>query len=267
MGADTERVEAITPEHMNGAGTAALDQVERRALPVLEHVEELRRRLWVCLGTISLAAVVSFSGAGWLVDWLRQPAGPALGKLAFFSPPEGMLAYMKVSIAAGLVLAMPVVLYELWAFVSPGLSRRERQYGRHFILWGSLLFLAGCAFAYWVLLPIALRFLLGFGGGQLEPIISVGRYLSFTLGVLLACGVVFQLPLAVALLAKIGVLRARTLRRKWPHAAVTIAVAAAILTPTTDIATMLLMTIPMLALYEVSIWVAAVIERGRRLHG
>jgi sec-independent protein translocase protein TatC len=264
-GTNTELAEAPSPEPANAAATAALQRAERSALPLLEHVEELRRRLWVCLGAISLAAMVSFASAGQLMEWLKRPAGPALAKLAFFSPPEGMLAYMKVAIAAGLALAMPVVLYELWAFVSPGLSRQERRYGRHFIVWGSLLFLGGCAFAYWVLLPISLKFLLAFGGGQLEPIISVGRYLSFTLGVLLACGLVFQLPLAVALLTKIGVLRARTLRRKWPHAAVGLAIIAAILTPTTDIATMLLMVIPMLALYEVSIWVAALIERGRRL--
>jgi sec-independent protein translocase protein TatC len=132
------------------------------------------------------------------------------------------------------------------------------------VWWGSVLFLVGGAFAYWVLLPVSLQFLLGFGGGQLEPVISIGRYLAFTTMVILVSGVVFQLPIAVLMLTKLGIVTPQTLRRKWRHALVTMVVAAAILTPTTDVATMLLMTVPMLALYEVSIWVAVLAVRRRR---
>jgi sec-independent protein translocase protein TatC len=135
------------------------------------------------------------------------------------------------------------------------------------VWWGSVLFLAGVAFAYWVLLPVSLQFLLGFGGGQLEPVISISRYVSFTTMIILVSGVVFQLPIAVLMLARLGVVNPHTLRRKWRHALVTIVIAAAILTPTTDVATMLLMTVPMLALYEVSIWVAALAMRRKRPDG
>ena len=227
-----------------------------RRLPIVGHLEELRRRLWICVGAIGLASALSVAWTGQLIDWLKRPAGPLLPRLAFFSPPEALLAYMKVAVTAGLVVCVPVILSQLWAFVRPGLARKERSYGLVFIWWGSALFLIGGAFAYWVILPVSLRFLLGFGGGQLEPVISISRYLSFTTMVILACGVVFQWPLVVFLLAKLGVIRPQTLRRKWRHAVVGMVVVGAILTPTTDVATLLLMTVPMFALYEVSIWIA-----------
>ena len=232
-----------------------------------EHLEEVRKRLWVCVGVIVLASGLNVVWAGRLIDWLKRPAGPALPRLAFFSPPEAVLAYMKVAVTAGLILSMPVLLYELWAFIRPGLTPRERRYGLGFVWWGSVLFLAGGAFAYWVLLPVSLQFLLGFGGGQLEPVISISRYLSFTMMVILVSGGVFQLPIAVLLLTKLGVLNPQMLRRKWRHALVTMVVAAAILTPTTDASTMLLMTVPMLALYEISIWIATFATRRRRSDG
>lgn len=229
---------------------------DERKFPVVEHLDELRRRLWVCVLVISVASTASFGWAGALIDWLKRPAGALLPRLAFFSPPEALLAYMKVAVMAGLVLCVPVVLSQLWAFVRPGLARKEQRYGLVFIWWGSALFLAGGAFAYWVILPVSLRFLLAFGGGQLEPVISISRYLSFTTMVILACGVVFQWPLVVFLLAKLGVIRPQTLRRKWRHAVVGMTVMGAVLTPTTDVATLLLMTVPMLALYEISVWIA-----------
>jgi len=231
------------------------DEEERR-LPIVGHLEELRKRLWICVGAILLASALSMAWTGQLIDWLKRPAGPLLPRLAFFSPPEALLAYMKIAVTAGLVLCVPVVLSQLWAFVRPGLARKEQRYGLIFIWWGSALFLAGGAFAYWVILPVSLRFLLGFGGEQLEPVISISRYLSFTTMVILACGVVFQWPLVVFLLAKLGVIRPQTLRRKWRHAVVGMVVVGAVLTPTADVATLLLMTIPMLVLYEVSIWIA-----------
>ncbi len=257
------RVDSLTPPEPP-AGRPALGASR---LPITGHLEELRRRLWVCIGVIGCTSAISFAYAGRLVEWLKRPAGAALPRLAFFSPPEAVLAYMKVAVTAGLVLSLPVILYELWVFIRPGLMPREQRYGLGFVWWGSVLFLAGGAFAYWVLLPVSLQFLLGFGGGQLEPVISISQYLSFTTMVILVSGAVFQLPIAVLLLTKLGVATPQMLRRKWRHALVTMVVAAAILTPTADASTMLLMTVPMLALYEVSIWVAALAARRKRPDG
>jgi sec-independent protein translocase protein TatC len=231
---------------------------ESQKFPLTAHLDELRRRLWISVLVVTLASVASFGWAGTLIDWLKRPAGETLPTLAFFSPPEAMLAHLKVAVTAGLLLSLPLLLHELWLFVSPGLTRQERWYGLAFVWWGTGLFFWGAAFAYWILLPLSLRFLLTFGGGQLTPVISISQYLSFTTTVLLVCGMVFELPLAIFLLAKIGVLNAATLRRRWRHALVAMAIAAAVLTPTADIATMVLMLIPMLALYEVSIWAARI---------
>lgn len=234
-----------------------------RKLPIVSHLDELRRRLWICLLGVSVASVASFGATEPLIEWLKRPAGDTLPALAFFSPPEAMLAYFKVAITAGLVLCTPLLLYELWAFVRPGLTLKERRYGLAFIWWGTLLFLGGVAFAYGVLLPVSLQFLLGFGGGHIIPVISISKYLSFTTMVLLACGAVFELPLAVALLARLGVVTPLMLRQQWRHAVVAILVAAALLTPTTDVATMVLLVVPMLALYELSVWVAGFAMRRR----
>src|SRR3989338_6093173 len=229
--------------------------LHERRLPILDHLEELRKRVWGCVAVIILASMISFVFTDQLVGWLKRPAGPALQRFAFFSPPEAFLAYMKVAITVGLFLSAPMILAQVWAFVSPGLTARERRYGLGFIWCGSSLFVAGGAFAYWVLLPLSLRFLLNFGHGQMEPVMSISRYLSFTTMVILSCGLAFQLPLVMFVLARLGLVSSRMLRQQWRHAVVAIIVASAILTPTADVATLLLLAVPMLALYELSIWV------------
>lgn len=261
---ETSLTEPASPGLTQQASGLQRPGADQPRLPVAGHLEELRRRLWVCLGTVTAASVLNFAWADTLIGWLKRPAGSMLPRLAFFSPPEAILAYMKVAVAAGLILSMPIVLHELWAFLRPALTPRERGSGLAFVWWGSALFLAGGAFAYWVLLPVSLQFLLGFGGGELEPVISISRYLSFTTTVILAAGLVFQLPLAVLMLAQLGVVNPRMLRRKRRQALVAMAVASAVVTPTADASTMLLMTAPMLALYEISIWVAAAAARRKR---
>src|SRR3989338_8059153 len=227
--------------------------LHERRLPILDHLEELRKRVWGCVAVILLASIVSFAWTDQLVGWLKRPAGPALQRFAFFSPPEAFLAYMKVAITVGLFLSAPAILAQVWAFVSPGLTARERRYGVGFIWWGSSLFLAGGAFAYWALLPVSLRFLLNFGHGQMEPVMSVSRYLSFTLAVILSCGLVFQLPLVMFVLARLGLVSAHMLRQKWRHAVVAIVVAAPTLAPAGVGAPFWLSVFPILPLPEFSI--------------
>ena len=157
------------------------------------HLAELRRRLAVCLGVVVLAAGIGFGMADRIIGWLKQPAGELVERLAFFSPPEALLAHMKVALVSGIVLALPLVLYEVWAFIRPGLRRQERTYGGVFVWCGTGLFGAGVAFAYWVLLPTFLKFLLTFGTENLQPVLSINRYLSFVLTILISCGVVLRM--------------------------------------------------------------------------
>jgi len=222
----------------------------------MEHLDELRRRLWICLAAVVLGSVISFAFVERIIGWLKAPAGPFLPRLAFFSPTEAVVAYLKVAVASGLVLAMPVILYEVWAFVKAGLTWRECAFGRSFVWWGSVLFGLGAACAYWVILPVSLRFLLGFGSLHLEPVLSISRYLSFVTGIMLLCGALFELPLVVLLLSRLGIVTPDTLRRRRAVALLVILIVAAVVSPTTDVVNLIIMTIPMLGLYELSVFVS-----------
>ena len=228
----------------------------------VQHLEELRRRIGVCFLAFLVAAGVGFWQAEGLLAWLRVPAGPLLPSFVFFAPTEALGAYLKVASLAGLAISMPVLLWQAWSFVRPGLLPRERSLGAVFVGWGSVLFVAGGAFAYFVLLPASLRILLGVGRGLLQPMISVERYLAYALGLIGWCGVVFELPVVVYLLAKVGIVTPEWLRQQRPLAILGLVVAAALLTPTTDILNQLLVFLPMIVLYEISIPLARLARTG-----
>ena len=227
------------------------------------HLEELRRRLAISLGAVLVAVGISATQVERLIAWLKRPAEPLLSQFAFFSPTEPLLAYTKVVLLSGFILAMPIILSQLWAFVRPGLLPRERAYGLTFMWWGSAQFLAGVACAYYGLLPISLRVLLRIGRDSLKPVISIDQYLGFVTSIAFWCGVVFELPVVVWLLAKVGIVTAEWLRQQRPYAILVLVILAAIMTPTTDILTLLLMTVPMLGLYECSIILARAARHSR----
>jgi sec-independent protein translocase protein TatC len=228
-----------------------------------DHLEELRRRLGVCLLTLVVTAWAGITQADGLIEWLRRPAGAALQRFAFFSPTEAFVAYVKVGVLAGVALAMPVFLLQLWAFIRPALRPRERTLGLSFVWWGSVCFFAGAAFAYQVLLPASLRFLLGIGGGRLMPLISIDRYVAFVTTVIFWCGVVFELPAVLFVLAKAGIVTSAWLRQQRPYAILVLVILAAVITPTTDVVNLLLMTGPLVVLYEISIWLTHAAIRRR----
>lgn len=235
-----------------------------RRLTLIDHLEELRQRLWKCLAIIAVATALCFTQAGALLAWLKAPAGEALEHLAFFGPADALMAHLKIAVTGGIVLSLPFLLHQTWAFIRPALTARERTVGASFVGWGSVLFVCGAAFAYGVMLPGVLRFLLTFGTPALEPIISVNRYVGFVTTMLLVSGAAFELPLVIFLLARLSIVTPRQLRRQWRVAYLVIAIGAALLTPSPDVATMLLLTVPLLALYEISIVVARLATAGRR---
>ena len=223
---------------------------------VTEHLEELRKRVIFSLLALMLAtvAIVPFSPA--VLKFLKYPSGGAIEKLVFFGPEEAFLIYMRISISAGLVAALPVILFQLWSFLSPAIDERFKKHAIVFVLISFLVFLCGCAFSYFILLPASLKFLLNIGRADLEPVISATRYISFVTGLILACGIVFEMPVVSFFLTRIGAINAGMLRRKFLYAAVIIMIAAAVITPTGDAFNMLMLAMPMLALYEVSIWIS-----------
>jgi sec-independent protein translocase protein TatC len=227
-------------------------------MPITGHLEELRSRLlrvvWALLVGMALAYTVSDD----LVGWLKRPLA---ADLYFFSPMEAFWVTIKVSFFAGIFLSLPVALYQIWRFVSPGLLSHERRLAAPFVLLGCLFFVAGLAFCYFVVAPFALNFLVGFGVQQgLKPVFSIGLYIDFLLKFLLAFGLVFELPLAITILAKLGLVTPQFLSRRRRYAILVNAILAAILTPTTDVFNMMLMMVPLLIFYELGIW-------GARLFG
>ncbi|MBI4343282.1 MAG: twin-arginine translocase subunit TatC [Candidatus Omnitrophica bacterium] len=236
-------------------------------LSIAGHLEELRWRLAVCAAALALGTGLGWAQMARLLEWLKRPAAEQLPRFAFFSPAEPLLAYLKVAVLAGAVVAMPVLLWQLWAFVRPALAPRQRWLGLTFIGWGSALFLAGAAFAYAFLLPVSLRVLLSIGQGVLEPVISIDRYLSFVATLLFWCGLLFELPAVLVLLARAGIVTAEWLRQQRPLAILGLVVLAALVTPTTDPITLLLMAAPLWLLYEGALAATRLLERRRRIRG
>ena len=235
-------------------------------MPFLDHLEELRWRiLW------SLVAIVVGTIVGWLllgkidiIEVLKRPIAPYLpgGRLVFTSPAEPFMLTLKVAFALGCLLASPIVIYEIWAFLSPALYARERRLIVPALAIGVVLFLAGAAACYQWLLPAALKVLLGFQRADLSAMITIDRYFAMAVPFVVGCGLVAELPLVVTILAALGVVTPQFLARQRRYAIVIAAFLAALLTPP-DAVSMLLMLVPLLLLYEISIWCAWVASRRR----
>jgi sec-independent protein translocase protein TatC len=251
-------------------------------MPFLEHLDELRARLiWVGSSVLVLSVVGFFLVTQFdIIGLLKLPFVAAVealsaspdftspvpsGELLFTSPTEPMSVTLKLSFVIGVILALPIIIYHVWAFMSPALFEREKKVAIPAMIGGFVLFLLGVAMAYFLVLPLGLRFLLGFQTESLAPIITIGEYLKFATRLILAFGVIFELPLVSLLLAVLGLITANTLRRFRRHAIVGVAIVSAILTPA-DVLTMLLMMGPLILLYEVSILLVAVVDR-RHLAG
>lgn len=225
-------------------------------LTFIGHLEELRRRIIICLVAFLVAVSVSFPLSEKLLKFLKLPAAGLIDKLAYFSPTEAFMSYFRIAMAAGLILCLPLILYHVWMFISPAMDKAFRRHAAAFILFSFLSFIAGCAFAYFLLLPAALKFLLSFGKGELEPVISIGKYISFALAIILCAGLVFEMPVISFILSRVGIINHKLLRRRFKYAILIIFILAAVITPTPDVFNMTLLAVPMLLLYEISIWVS-----------
>ena len=234
---------------------------DEKKMPFLEHLEELRWTLLRSLVSIFLAAVICFIFSKQIVDFLRWP-GPEDLKLIYLSPTEGFMIYIKVALFSGLVVALPYVSYEFWRFVVPGLLEKERKLVPPIVFFTVFCFALGGAFAYLLIIPFGLKFLLGFQTEYLEATIAIGKYLGFVVTLILVFGVVFELPVLSFFLSKIGLLTPEFLRSKRRYGIVTIFILAAFVTPP-DIMTQLMLAGPLIILYEISIWVSAVVVRKK----
>lgn len=229
--------------------------MEDRPMTIIEHLEELRMRLLIALAAFAVATALSFLFVDRLLAFLIRP----VGHLVFLGVTDAFFIRFKVAAMAGVFLSLPVVLFQIWRFIGIGLTRTERRYTLSLLPPAVLLFVAGAAFAFLAILPIAVRFLLSYQTPALQAMIAVGPYTSFATSLVLAFGLVFQLPIVILFLARLGIVTPASLAAGRRYAVLGIVVASALLTPGTDMVSQLMMAVPTYLLYEISIWIARVV--------
>ena len=237
---------------------------ESGKMSFLDHLEELRRRLIVSFSAIGVAFLICWAYAREIYHFLAIPITLNLGggKLVYTNPTDPFTIYMKVAFIVGIFVASPIVLWQVWLFVSPGLYRHEKRYAFPFIFFSSLLFILGGVFAYKIAFPLSLRFLISVGD-DFQPMVTITEYLDLALVVILGCAIIFEIPILIFFLTIIGVVNAGFLLKNLRYAILVIFITAAVLTPTSDIPNMLIFAMPMLLLYMVGILVSWIFGRKR----
>jgi sec-independent protein translocase protein TatC len=225
----------------------------------LEHLDELRKRLIACVYALVIGCVVSFIFVGWTERFIMLPLQqllPAGGKLMYTAPTEGFMVMMKVGALGGLFVALPFIVLQLWLFIAPGLYSNEKRFAVPFVLLGTAFFLAGAAFSHYVAFPYTWKFFLGFENEYLEFRPRLTDVFSLWVKMLLAFGVIFQMPTIVFSLARMGLVTAGFLIKHTKYAILIIFALGAVLSPGTDVVSQALMAGPMLVLYGLSIGIA-----------
>lgn len=238
--------------------------METDKLTLTAHLEELRRCLVISSIAIGIGFIFSYAFSEEIFDWLARPLYrllPPGDTLIFTGYPEAFFLYLKLAFFAGVVEASPVILYQIWTFVAPGLYGHEKKLAVPFILVSTFFFICGLLFAYFVVFPVAFKFFLGYNSEYLSAVPTIGEYFSFATRLLLAFGLVFEFPVVMCFLARMHVVNVSFLRRNRKYAILGIFILAALLTPTPDVVNQLLMAGPLIVLYELSIILVWLMER------
>ena len=230
-------------------------------LPFTDHLEELRHRLIISVVGIGVGFAISYAFSQQILFLLQRPMPT---RLVFIAPTEAFFVNLKIAFYAGLFLSVPLILFQVWKFVAPGLYEHERRYSYPFLIASTVLFLVGAVFAYVVVLPIALHFLIAQGGELWKPNITLSNYLSFCMRLILAAGLIFEFPVLMYFLAKIGVVTPEFLVKNRKYAVLAAFVISAVLTPP-DVFSQILLAVPLFLLFEASVFVAKRVASGRDL--
>lgn len=250
-------------------------------MPLTEHLGELRKRIILSLVALTITFSISFAYSEDLFKAIMFPLKYELDfsvtkkylyfapkdklqttKLVFLAPAEAFWMSIKISMFTAIVLSLPVLFHQLWKFISPGLLQKEKKYALPFILATTILFIIGASFCFFIVLPYALTFLLSYKTGDvLMPMLSVGQYVDFCIKFVLAFGAVFELPVLIFFLTRLGIVTPETLAKHRRYAILSAFILSAFLTPTPDAFNQTLMAIPMILLYEVGIWVSKIFSK------
>ncbi len=255
----TETIDQETPGTNNKG--------KKREMHFLDHLEELRWRIIKALGGIVVAAIFCAIIAPWLVeDVLLRPVLQATPPLSLINlkPYGKVLVYMQVVLLGGFILSIPIILYQFWKFIEPGLYPHERRYIFWIVAFSSLCFFLGVAFSYFILLPITLQFFAGFGTTAIENTIAINEYMSFVLRIMLAAGIVFEMPMVSFFLSRLGILTPAFMRHYRRHAYTVLLIIAALITPA-DIVSLMILAVPLLLLYEFSIFISHIAMKKREI--
>ena len=240
--------------------------MDEKKLPLTSHLEELRKRLIISLVATGIGFCVCYGFSEQIFLLLSAPlikSMPEGSSFIFTGVTEAFFTYMKLALFAGVFLASPVIIYQTWAFVAPGLYDKERRSIMPFVFLAVIFFIGGTAFAYFIVFPSAFKFFLTYNTQYVKIMPSIGEYLSFSCIFLLSFGVVFEMPVFIICLARLGIITHNHLRKYRKIVIIGIFIAAAILTPTPDAVNQLLMAVPMLVLYELSIITVRFFERKK----
>jgi len=237
------------------------DPVDTYRMPLLDHLRELRTRLITSMVALAVSCTATFAFAQEIWEALVAPMNQALretgrGTMAMTNPIEGVMTYMRIAVIAGITLASPIIFYQLWRFVAPGLYPKEKGLVLPLVIGSTTMFLSGLAFCYFVVFPFAFPFMLTITPDNVQAVVSMDKYLDVSTLMLLGFGICFQLPVVVYLLSVIGLVNHRDMVRFFRYSMVGIAVVAALITPSTDILNQMLLIVPLTALYVLSIGVS-----------
>ena len=228
---------------------------DEKKIPFTSHLEELRRRLIISFIAVAIGFVLSYGFKEKLFQILTRPLISVMetgDKLIFTGLPEAFFTYLKVAFLSGIILSTPIIFYQFWMFVAPGLYDKEKRLMVPIVFLSTLFFVGGSFFGYFIVFPYGFKFFLGFASEIIRPLPSMREYLSFASKLLLAFGVVFELPLIITFLAKLGIVSVSFLKKNRKYALLLFFVGAAILTPP-DVVTQIMMALPLMVLYEISI--------------
>jgi sec-independent protein translocase protein TatC len=261
---DPDRRETVADDATDAPDASEETSSDGKEMSFLDHLEELRWRIiFALLGVIVGAIAVWIFRDPIMEGFLLRPAVEHKMVLQNLRPFGQIFLYMEVAMFGGVILSVPNILFQVWLFVAPGLYPHERKYMRWIVIFSSVCFLAGVAFAYFVIIPAAFEFFVTFGTSRIENNIAIDEYFNFLLNLMLGAGLVFELPMLSFFLARFGIVTPKFMRKYWRHAVVIILILAAVITPTPDPYNMALLAVPMIGLYEISIWIAKVSYRKR----
>jgi len=239
-----------------------LNDETQKEMSFLDHLEELRWRIIKILLSVIILSIISFTQADYIIDFLKYPLSkinPA-PKIIFLKPAGMFIVRMSVAFVAGFVFSLPIIIIQIWKFISPGLYTTEKKIAYIFFFSAIICFIAGFLFAYFLILPMGLNFLLKMTVEGIEPQLDINNYISFVMQLIIVFGLVFELPVIVGTLAKFNLINSNFLKKIRPYAIIIIFIISALITPP-DIVSQVFLALPLILLYEISILLAKLINK------